>query len=147
MPSPMKITMCLLAASTAFALTAPARADTGDLPLAVGQLSDPATARPRALAVAGMTRAMLDVRVDGISQAVDQFEPGYQGYDRPQTMGELIAPNDPYLDRRIQAQTEKTAVMAGRAAKGIAVAVPQFDAMARQFKQSFKRSLKEMDQP
>lgn len=136
--------MCLLAAS---AQTSPARADTGDLPLAAEQLSDPATAKAMGRAVAGMTRAMLDVRVDGVSRAVDQFDPGYQSHVRPQTMGDLIAPNDPNLDLRIQAQTEQTAIMAGRAAKGIAAAAPQFEAMAREFKRSFKRSLQEIDQP
>lgn len=79
---------------------------------AAGRINDPRTQRAVGNAMAAMVDAMLDIRLDGIRNAVAGVDPraGYgQGmrdrYGRPaQTLRDVVERNDPYFSRRIQSE-------------------------------------------
>lgn len=79
---------------------------------AAGRINDPRTQRAVGNAMAAMVDAMLDIRLDGIRNAVAGVDPravygeGMRDrYGRPaQTLRDVVERNDPYFSRRIQSE-------------------------------------------
>ncbi len=85
---------------------------------------DPHTARQVMGAVQAVTDAMLDVRVDGVRQAIDPRDRG-----GAQTIGDLMARRDPAYREHIRqdmARAAGAAVQAGRTATAVQAAAADF---------------------
>ncbi len=145
----------ILAAALALAAASPAMAaprDHDDRPddraiaATAARLADPATAHAAGKAMAAMTRAMLDIRVDGIRRAADPLRDPRQG-DEPRTLRDMVARDDPYLEQRVEADTAGAVATAGSAVRGMAVMVPELRAQADALQQSFQRALDTLQQP
>jgi hypothetical protein len=115
---------------------------------AADRLADPATARSAGKAMAAMTGALLDLRVDGIRRAADPLrdrqrdDPG-----APRTLRDMVAPDDPYLERRVETDTAGAVAAAGSAVRTMAVVAPELRATAEELKRSFQRALDTLQDP
>jgi hypothetical protein len=140
------IAAALVLASVSPAMAAPRHPDADHddqaIAAAAGRLADPATARAAGKAMAAMTGALLDLRVDGIRRAADPFRDRPQGdQGEPRTLRDMVAPDDRNLDRRVEADTAGAVAAAGSAVQGMAAMAPVLRAQAEELQRSFQRAL------
>jgi hypothetical protein len=128
-------------------MAAPRHDDDRAIAAAAETLADPATARAAGKAMAAMTGALLDMRVDGIRRATDPLRAQPQDDpDEPRTLRDMVARDDPYLEQRVEADTAGAVATAGSAVRGMAVMVPELRARAEELERSFQRALDNIPQ-
>jgi hypothetical protein len=88
------------------------------------------------------------MRVDGIRRAADPLrERPQDDSGEPRTLRDMVAPDDPYLEQRVEADTAGAVGTAGSAVRGMAVMVPELRAQAEELQRSFQRALDTLQRP
>lgn len=134
-------------ASPAMAQTAPRHPDDQGIAKAAATLANPQTARIAGKAMARMTGAILDTRVDEIQRTADALRDRPDNDPHaPHTVRDLVAGGDPDVERRVEQRTERSLATAGAAVRAAAVMVPQLRATVAELKRNFQQALDGTDQ-
>ncbi|OWQ92456.1 hypothetical protein [Sphingopyxis witflariensis] len=124
-----------LAALPLLALVAPLPAHAADTPMqsTVERLNDPAQQDRMADTVAAMVRALMQLNVGPLAEAVARVDPESDAaYIPPDaTLGEIAGKDDPYYAERVGDDVRAGSRMAGQAASTLASYAPVLKDMAR----------------
>ncbi|GAA0331733.1 hypothetical protein GCM10009087_47380 [Sphingomonas oligophenolica] len=133
-------------ASPAMAQTAPQRQDDQAIAGAAATLANPETAHAAGRAMAKMTGAILDTRVDELQRAADALRDRPNADpNAPHTVRDMVAGGDPTVERRVEERTEHSVATAGAAVRAAAVMVPELRATMAELRRNFQQALDEID--
>lgn len=119
----------LIVVAAAGLIAAPSAAQVGDVPPEVelaDRLNDPVVQQAVPAAMAAMLAALMDTRVGGLAALTDPAEDIRPG----DTLGDLVARDDPGFQTRAYADARRSTEMMGRMAGSIATIMPELRASA-----------------
>lgn len=122
-----------LFALAALSLTTPAFAQsqaTREMEDVAETLNSPINRALAAGAIGAAVDAVLDVRIDGFTRALEPLT-GRAPRDSARTVRELAERDDPYFEQNLQRGTREAIGSMGAVASALAIAMPEFEAAMR----------------
>ena len=140
------IVAMLLACTVSPALAGSRHAEEADARRIADRLNDPSMQSALSGALVAMTDMMMDLRIDTFRDAIARVDPDARAdrdWDGAQTLGDVVARNDPYFRERVAGESRVAVGAMGAAASGMADMLPELRAMAdrigRQVEQTERR--------
>lgn len=128
----------LIAATAAALIAVPAIAQVRDVPPEVAladRLNDPLVQHGVAASMSAMLAALMDTRVGGFAQLTDPYE----DIRASDTLGDLVARDDPYFQERAYADARRSTELMGRMAGSFAAMMPELRNTADRMRYEFDR--------
>jgi hypothetical protein len=128
-----------IAATAAALIAAPAAAQLHDAPppevALADRLNDPLVQHGVAASMSALLGALMDTRVGGFAQLTDPYED-----IRPNdTLGDLVARDDPYFEERAYADAQRATALMGAMAGSFATMLPELRDTADRMRHEFDR--------
>lgn len=115
----------LIATVAATLIAAPVAAQYRDAPPPEAELADrlngPLVQHGIPAAMSGLLAALMDTRIGGFAQFTDPSEDIRPG----DTLGDVVARDDPYFQQRVHADARRSTAMIGQMAGSIAAMIPE----------------------